>query len=288
MPGKYSLLRILCEFAPTTTYAEMCAALSSGQSAWLEKERQRMAAMLGHGESSTTGEGLTNGESSANGEDSTTDEDQANGEGSANGEAGSHLSGASPREMLVAGCDEVGRGPAAGPLVAAAVCFSRVPWIPGLKDSKQLSHEERVAMVPWIRAQARAAQVAEIAVEDLNAGGTILAHSLEAMRRAVLALGVPLRRVLIDGNAVIPDFPLEQEALVKGDNRSLSIAAASVLAKVHRDLIMIEADKNWPQYGFAQHKGYCTAVHRQALQEFGPCPIHRLRYVTVQRVLEQR
>lgn len=190
--------------------------------------------------------------------------------------------GAAPGGSLVAGADEVGRGPMAGPLVAAAVALAKVPWIPGLRDSKKLQPEEREAMVPWILAQAQATAICVVPVEELNAGGTIHSHSLAAMRRCVARLAPLPDRLLVDGKFPLPDLSLPQEAVIGGDDRCLSVAAASVLAKVHRDRLMAELDAAFPGYGFARHKGYCTAEHAEALERLGPCPLHRTRFGRVQ------
>jgi len=186
---------------------------------------------------------------------------------------------ATPGSGSVAGADEVGRGPMAGPLVAAAVSFRTVPWLPGLRDSKKLKPAEREALVPWIRAQAEAWAVCVVPVEDLNAPeGTILSHSLAAMRQCVCRLDPPPERLMVDGNFLLEDLDIPQRAVVHGDDLCLTVAAASVLAKVHRDRLMGELEATWPGYGFARHKGYCTSEHLQALQRLGPCPAHRLRF----------
>ncbi len=182
----------------------------------------------------------------------------------------------------VAGCDEVGRGPLAGPLVAAAVILPRQAFIPGLTDSKQLTHEERLAMVPWIKAQALCWAIAEIGMDELNSPlANINTLSLKAMTQALRQLHTAPSFVLVDGRFSLPNWSGQQRPLIKGDSRCLAIAAASVLAKVHRDLFMIELGQSWPQYGFAEHKGYGTAQHLSALQRYGPCPWHRLHYAPV-------
>lgn len=179
----------------------------------------------------------------------------------------------------LAGCDEAGRGPLAGPLVAAAVILPYNAYIPGLRDSKQLSCNERLAMVPWIKASALAYAVTEIGLDELNSPtANINSLSLLAMKRSLLSLAAAPSYAVIDGIHPLPDWNGPQQALVKGDNRCPAVAAASVLAKVHRDLIMIKADQQWPQYGFAENKGYGTAQHLLALREHGPCPWHRRNY----------
>jgi ribonuclease HII len=174
----------------------------------------------------------------------------------------------------VAGVDEAGRGCLAGPVVAAAVVLPPGTALPGLADSKKLSAEAREALVPRIRRAALAVGVGRCSpaeVDRLN----VLWASLEAMRRAADALEIVPDVVLVDGDKEIPDAPWPQEAIVKGDARSLSIAAASVVAKVTRDQIMVSLDADFPAYGWARHKGYPTAAHYAALEAHGPSPHHR-------------
>ena len=183
---------------------------------------------------------------------------------------------------VVAGCDEAGRGCLAGPVVAAAVVLPPDARIPGLDDSKKLTPAQRVALVPVIRRVAVSVGVGQCSpaeVDTLN----VLWAAMEAMRRAVLDLradGRPLAPdvLLIDGNRAIPDAPCAQETVVRGDGISLSIAAASVVAKVHRDALMTRLDADFPAYGWAQHKGYPTAQHYAALALHGPSPHHRLTF----------
>ena len=175
---------------------------------------------------------------------------------------------------VVAGCDEAGRGCLAGPVVAAAVVLPPDSTLPGLDDSKKLSAAQREALAPLIRAQAVAWAVAECSpaeVDRLN----VLWAAMEAMRRAAVALAVPPDVLLVDGNTRIPDPPCAQVPVVRGDAISLSIAAASVLAKVGRDRQMVALDAEVPGYGFAGHKGYPTAAHYVALAELGPSAHHR-------------
>ena len=191
---------------------------------------------------------------------------------------------------LVAGVDEAGRGPLAGPVVAAAVLFLR-PCPPGLAalldDSKRLAAPARLAAVAALRQAARegllvmalgAASSAEIG--RIN----ILAASLLAMRRAVLRLPVMPRLALVDGNRA-PDLPCLVRCVVGGDGQSLSIAAASILAKTLRDAGMARLDARWPAYGFARHHGYPTAFHRAALWQHGPSPHHRRGFRPVEEAL---
>ena len=178
---------------------------------------------------------------------------------------------------VVAGCDEAGRGCLAGPVVAAAVVLPPDAQIPGLDDSKKLTPAQRVALVPVIRRVAVSVGVGACSpaeVDTLN----VLWAAMEAMRRAALALSVMPDVLLIDGNRAIPDAPCAQETVVRGDGISLSIAAASVVAKVHRDALMTRLDADFPAYGWAQHKGYPTAQHYAALALHGPSPHHRLTF----------
>ncbi|MBX5476641.1 MAG: ribonuclease HII [Clostridia bacterium] len=173
----------------------------------------------------------------------------------------------------VAGVDEVGRGPLAGPVVVAAVILRPDAFIPGLDDSKRLDPVSRARLVEPIRRQAVAWSVVTIpasVVDELN----IAQAAFLGMRRALAQLRVPPDAVLVDGFR-IPGIAWPQEAIVGGDGLSNSIAAASVLAKVHRDRLMEIYDRLLPGYGFARHKGYATPEHRAALERLGPSPIHR-------------
>ena len=175
---------------------------------------------------------------------------------------------------VVAGLDEAGRGCLAGPVVAAAVVLPPDARLPGLDDSKKLSPAAREALVPQIYDAAAAVGVGQCSpaeVDRLN----VLWAAMEAMRRAALALPAPPDVLLVDGNREVPDAPCPQETVVKGDGLSLSIAAASVVAKVTRDRIMVALDAAFPVYGWAGHKGYPTAAHYAALDAHGPSPHHR-------------
>lgn len=179
----------------------------------------------------------------------------------------------------IAGIDEAGRGPLAGPVTAAVVILPTHFELPGLTDSKQLSAKKRAELFPLIRQQARAyaiglASVAEI--DRLN----ILQATLLAMQRALRKLKTPADYLLIDGITPLP-VNLPQKVLKKGDSRSLSIAAASVLAKVARDRLMQILDRQYPQFGFAAHKGYGTEAHRCAIATHGPAAPHRLTFAGV-------
>ncbi len=171
------------------------------------------------------------------------------------------------------GVDEVGRGPLAGPVVAAAVILPPGEAIEGLDDSKKLTAERREKLEPLIRQCAEAAAVGVAEVEEIDRLN-ILRASLLAMERAVVQLGEPPDFILVDGVHRI-GLSIGQETLVKGDGRSASIAAASVLAKVHRDRLMHAYAELFPLYGFGLHMGYATADHREAIRRHGPCPIHR-------------
>jgi len=184
----------------------------------------------------------------------------------------------------IAGVDEAGRGPLAGPVVAAAVILPEKFRHKRLTDSKKLSpavREEIYAEITTRQEVVWAASVVDVEeIERIN----ILRASHQAMRRAVAALGTTPDHALIDGLPVRP-FPVEHTALVGGDARSFSIAAASVIAKVTRDRIMVEMDRQHPGYEFSQHKGYGTALHLARLRTHGPCPIHRKTFLPVQQAL---
>ncbi len=174
----------------------------------------------------------------------------------------------------VAGLDEAGRGCLAGPVVAAAVILPRDADLPGLDDSKKLSPDARAALVPRIHAQALAVGVGACSPAEVDALNVLWA-AMEAMRRAALDLALPPDVLLVDGNREIPNAPCPQETIVKGDAKSLSIAAASVIAKTTRDAIMVDLDRAFPVYGWGGHKGYPTAAHYAALAEHGPSVHHR-------------
>lgn len=173
----------------------------------------------------------------------------------------------------VAGIDEAGRGPLAGPVVAAAVILPETFDLPGLTDSKQLSAKSRERLYPLIREQALAVGIGVARPEEIDRVN-ILQATLRSMQRAVGRLNVPPDFLLIDGNVPVP-LDLPQQTLVKGDSRSLSIAAASVVAKVVRDRIMVALDRLHPGYGLAGHKGYGSAAHLAAIAALGPAPCHR-------------
>lgn len=178
---------------------------------------------------------------------------------------------------LVCGVDEAGRGPLAGPVFAAACILPPGLLIPGLNDSKKLSEKRRNALFDCICQNALAYAVASASPEEIDALNILHADML-AMRRAVQALSPAPDLALIDGN-VARDFPLPAYPVIRGDARSCSIAAASILAKVSRDRLCLEYDRLYPEYGFAKHKGYGTPQHIDALRRLGPCPIHRRSFL---------
>jgi ribonuclease HII len=173
----------------------------------------------------------------------------------------------------VAGVDEVGVGPLAGPVVAAAVIFEPGSRILGVDDSKKLSAARREALAAEIRELAAAWAVVRVEPEEIDRIN-VLQASLAAMRRAVLELDPAAEHVLVDGRA-IPQLSIAQETWIKGDARCFAIAAASILAKTSRDAMMQGYDDEFPGYGFASHKGYPTPAHRDAIRRLGPSPIHR-------------
>ena len=180
---------------------------------------------------------------------------------------------------LVAGVDEAGRGPLAGPVVAAAVILDPTVRIVGLVDSKQLSARRREELDLEIRERATGCAVARVDVEVIESIN-ILKATMQAMREAVARLDPTPEEVLVDGNRC-PVLPYPVRSVVKGDRSVAAISAASILAKVARDREMIEMDRRYPVYGFARHKGYGTRAHRDALARFGPSPVHRLSFAPV-------
>lgn len=174
----------------------------------------------------------------------------------------------------VAGVDEAGRGCLAGPVVAAAVVLAPDTRIDRLDDSKKLTPAAREALFGTVTAEALAVGIGQCSPAEIDAAN-ILQASLEAMRRAVHNLALTPDLLLIDGNQSIPDAPWPLETVVKGDARSLSIAAASIIAKVTRDRLMVDLHDAFPEYGWAGHKGYPTASHYTALRTHGPSPHHR-------------
>ncbi|MDP1691314.1 MAG: ribonuclease HII [Burkholderiaceae bacterium] len=204
----------------------------------------------------------------------------------------SHKSSAEPEPRrrvwtgpgLIAGVDEAGRGPLAGPVVAAAVILDDRHPIKGLRDSKTLGPATRERLAAEVRAKALCCSVAQASVEEID-GLNILQATLLAMRRAVEGLRLVPRRVLVDGNR-LPLLAMPAEAIVRGDAQIAAISAASIVAKVHRDALLAALHEEFPAYGFAEHKGYPTAAHLAALRAHGACIAHRRSFGPVRAVLE--
>ncbi|MGB4928192.1 MAG: ribonuclease HII [Giesbergeria sp.] len=189
------------------------------------------------------------------------------------------------RSGLVAGVDEAGRGPLAGPVVAAAVILDDLHPIAGLADSKKLTPSRREKLYDEIRAKALCCSIAEASVEEIDRLN-ILQATLLAMRRAVMGLRLKPAMVLVDGNR-LPLLDMPAEAIVKGDALVQAISAASILAKVHRDRWCVQVHDDFPQYGFAGHKGYGTAAHMAALHAHGACIHHRRSFAPVVQSLRE-
>lgn len=181
---------------------------------------------------------------------------------------------------VLCGIDEAGRGPLAGPVVAGAVILPEDCQILYLNDSKKLSEKRREELFLEIKDKAISWAVGIVSPQDIDEMN-ILQATYKAMRQAVSQL-TPSPQILLNDAVTIPGLPesMTQVPIIKGDAKSVSIAAASILAKVTRDHMMIEYDKLYPEYGFARHKGYGTAVHTAAIREYGPCPIHRRSFIT--------
>lgn len=187
---------------------------------------------------------------------------------------------------IVCGVDEAGRGPLAGPVVAAAVILDRRAPLPdGINDSKKLSAARREVFCAWLLEHA-VCTVASVTPEDIDRHN-ILRASLLAMAEAVAQLSPTPGLALIDGNAKPPITHCRVQTIVKGDSRSLSIAAASIVAKVTRDRMMQELAEQYPEYGFERHAGYGTAAHLEALRRHGPCPAHRRSFAPIRNLLQQ-
>ncbi len=184
---------------------------------------------------------------------------------------------------LMAGVDEAGRGPLAGPVVAAAVILNPDKPIKGLDDSKKLSAKRREALFDEIQDKALCVSIAQASVQEIDSLN-ILRATLLAMQRAVAGLRLQPTKVMVDGNQ-LPALSMLCEAVVGGDGLIAEISAASILAKVQRDRWCCEVDRTWPAYGFGKHKGYGTAVHMQALREHGPCELHRRTFAPVAKLL---
>ena len=183
--------------------------------------------------------------------------------------------------MLIAGVDEAGRGPLAGPVTVSAVILNNP--IEGLDDSKKLTEKKRLGLLKAIKAEALAWSVVHISVAEIDALN-ILQATMLGMQKAVNSLNVTPDKVLVDGNKV-PNLKIKTEAIIGGDGIEPAISAASILAKCARDQLMIEIDKKFPGYGFAQHKGYGTQFHKASIYELGPCIHHRKTFAPVRQLL---
>lgn len=186
-------------------------------------------------------------------------------------------------QQLIAGVDEAGRGPLAGPVVCAAVILDPSQPIEGLNDSKKLSEKKREALFDEIKSKAKAWAIDEkspIEIDELN----ILQATMKGMADSVLALPTKPDHVRVDGNRC-PAVPMSVEAIIGGDASDPAIAAASILAKVHRDRLLLQLHQQHPQYGFDKHKGYPTKQHMQAIAEFGVLDCHRRSYAPVRKAL---
>ena len=179
--------------------------------------------------------------------------------------------------LHICGVDEAGRGPLCGPVVAAACILPIDCEIEGLNDSKKLSEKKREALFDVIKEKALSYSIAEASVEEINTLN-ILEATLLAMRRAISGLDIPADFALIDGN-ICRDFQLDARCVIHGDAISPSIAAASILAKVTRDRMCADLDREYPEYGIAKNKGYGSKAHMDALRKFGPSPIHRTKFI---------
>ncbi len=191
------------------------------------------------------------------------------------------------RYQNIIGIDEVGRGPLAGPVVAAAAVIPLDLFIPNLTDSKKLSHLQRVAVCDELKSNPEItfsiAEVSPDTIDDIN----ILRASHLAMKKAAEKINVAKPFILVDGLPV-PDLPYSSLNIIKGDAKSASIAAASIIAKIYRDSLMVDFDKKYPAYGFASHKGYATKKHLENLSRLGPCPIHRMSFSPVSQSINRK
>lgn len=188
--------------------------------------------------------------------------------------------------VLIAGVDEAGRGPLAGPVVVAAVILDPKRRVRGINDSKQLTEAERETLYPRILAAAIAWHVEVVSVATIDRIN-IFQATMHGMRESLRGLSQLPTTARIDGNRLPKDLPCAAEAWVGGDARCRSIGAASILAKVTRDRLMVELDATYPGYGFARHKGYSTPEHFEALERLGPCPEHRRSFDPVRKALER-
>jgi ribonuclease HII len=189
--------------------------------------------------------------------------------------------------VYIAGLDEAGRGAVAGPIVAAAVILplgnpARLAHLSAVHDSKQLTSRQRDRLYDLILEHALAYGIGRVSAGEIDRIG-ILPANIQAMQQAVAQLKQPAEYLLLDGRMRLKNIPLPQQSIIRGDQKSLSIAAASILAKVSRDREMIAFDKEYPIYGFSRHKGYCTRDHEAALALHGPCPIHRQTFAPIRQ-----
>lgn len=186
---------------------------------------------------------------------------------------------------VIAGIDEAGRGPLAGPVVVAAVILDPLRPVAGLADSKVLTASRREALMPLIQAQALAWSIIVVEAEEIDRIN-IFQATMRGMTRAAMALSTRPTQVLIDGNKIPSDLTLPAQAIVKGDAKEACISAASILAKTHRDALMCASDLIYPGYGFADHFGYPTPEHLSRLRALGPCAIHRRSFAPVRESLQ--
>lgn len=187
-------------------------------------------------------------------------------------------------DLLIAGVDEVGRGPWFGPVVAAAVILPKTHTIEGLNDSKKLSEKKRKTLCSLIKEQALTYAIAEASAEEIDQINILRATHL-AMQRAIKKLNIIPHEVLIDGNSV-PKLSIPARAIIQGDGKIEAISAASIIAKVYRDNLMIDLAKSYPEYGLEKHKGYGTPLHKEALKRLGITPMHRKSFKPIRQLIE--
>ncbi len=185
--------------------------------------------------------------------------------------------------MLIAGVDEVGRGPLAGPVVVAAVILDATKPIAGITDSKKLTEAKREALYPQIIEQALAYKIVRLDHQEIDRLN-ILQATMLGMRLAIEGLSITPDKVMIDGNKAPDGITIPMETVIKGDSKIEAIGAASILAKVTRDREMVTSEDLYPGYGFAKHKGYPTKQHMQAIESLGPCPIHRMSFAPLKQL----
>ncbi len=188
--------------------------------------------------------------------------------------------------MLIAGVDETGRGSAVADIYVGCVILNPLKSIKGLRDSKKLSEKKRELLYDEIKEKALAWSVATASLEDIKTLN-VLGATMLAMKRSVETLNIKPDLVYVDGNHA-PDLQVPVEAVIKGDDKIQEIMAASILAKVDRDRVMVEWHAKYPEYGFEKHKGYLTKLHMDMLERYGPCPIHRVTYAPIKKLLKQK